>query len=508
MSHLLFILNGGVALFKPGYVLLYNNMSGRFFILSNFNFPFLLLIFLLLGFVIILFWFGRKIFYKKVSHLVNKQVEEALKIKEKALRIGSGFDSRIISSTAKGNKVKSIKYKSVSVLFADIQGFTKIVEHLNPDLLIDELDDFFFKFDSVVEKYGIEKIKTIGDAYMAAGGIPEKSRTHAIQMVRVAMEIQRFMYELRSKKDLEHQEYWELRIGIHTGPVIAGRIGRNKTALDIWGDTVNIASRMESSGTAGEINITGTTYQLVNDFFVCEYRGKMPIKYKGEIDMYFIKGIKEELSEEGEGLLPNKLFNVRLQHIRYQDLEEAILNRLEKDLPEWISYHNVTHTIDVITQVEIIARGENVSEEELLLLKTAALMHDTGFLFSYSEHEKYSIDLCNEILKRFQYSDEQIQVIIDLIEGTRSNKRPSGKLGEILKDADLDYLGRTDFLKISDNLYKELQQFNGKMTMHEWIKKQYDFISKHRYYTKTARRMRQINKDRQLNKLRQILPDN
>lgn len=121
---------------------------------------------------------------------------------------------------------------------------------------------------------------------------------------------------------------WELRIGIHTGPVISGLVGRKKISFDIWGDTVNIASGMESSGIAGEVNITGVTFQYIRDFFVCQYRGKMPIKYKGETDMYFVKSIVPELSVNGDGLVPNKDFFIRLQHIRYEDLEEYVLGKL------------------------------------------------------------------------------------------------------------------------------------------------------------------------------------
>jgi adenylate cyclase len=457
---------------------------------------------LLLFLVLFLIFYFRKLFFKKVDELTNIRVERAMKVQEKALRIRSGLDAETVWNSEGREKVKSTKYKSVTVLFADIQGFTKIVEHLNPDSLIDELDHFFFRFDSIVEKHGIEKIKTIGDAYMAAGGIPDKSRIHSIKMVLVAMEIHDYMFALRAGKIEQHQDFWELRVGVHTGPVIAGRVGRNKTSLDIWGDTVNIASRMESSGVPGEINITGTTYLLVKGFFVCEYRGKMPIKYKGEIDMYFVKGIIPELSVNGEGKVPNELFYIRLQHIRFSDLEEAIMERLEKELPKDIYYHNVKHTIDVVTQAEIIARGEGVSEEELLLLKTAALMHDTGFILTYEMHEQSSIELAREVLRRFDYSEEQINQVVELIEVTHPKAKPVNKLQCILKDADLDYLGRSDFINVSDHLYLELQEYNGKMSSHEWNKKQFDFISKHKYYTETARKMRQLNKDKQLEKLK------
>lgn len=449
-------------------------------------------------------YYLKRLFYKKVEELTNIRVERALRTKEKALRIFSGLDSETSVKDNDGGKVKSIKYKSVTVLFADIQGFTKIVEHLNPEKLIDELDSFFIKFDSIVDKHGIEKIKTIGDAYMAAGGIPDKSRVHSIKMILVAMEIHSYMFELREAKTKQHQDYWELRVGIHTGPVIAGRVGRNKTSLDIWGDTVNIASRMESSGVAGEINITGATYQLVKGFFVCEYRGKMPIKYKGEIDMYFVKGIEPELSVNGEGKIPNDLFNIRMQHIRFGDLEDAVLERLERELPEDIYYHNVKHTIDVVTQTEIIALGEGVSEEELLLLKTAALMHDTGFTLDYHEHEASSIELAREVLAYFDYSQSQIDTVVDLIQVTHPKARPVNKMQAILKDADLDYLGRSDFMAVSESLFKELQEHNGMMSEQEWNKRQCDFISGHKYYTETARKMRQMNKEKQLEKLKLV----
>jgi adenylate cyclase len=462
----------------------------------------LLILALILGMLFGLHYL-RRLFYMKIEELASRRIDEALQVKEKAMRIKAGYDSETLVHTKDGNKVKTVKYKSVTVLFADIQGFTKIVEHLNPDRLMDELDDFFIKFDSIVDKYGIEKIKTIGDAYMAAGGMPERSSTHAIEMVMVALEIQQYMMQLRSKKIIEHQDFWELRIGIHTGPVISGRVGRNKTSPDIWGDTVNIASRMESSGVAGEINITGSTYHLVKDFFACEYRGKMPIKYKGEIDMYFVKGIAPELITEDKKA--NHLFKIRLQHIRFADLEEAILDRLEKELPPDIHYHNMKHTIDVVTQVEIIGRGENVSEEELLILKTAALMHDTGFLIDYNNHEKRSIELTRDVLRRFSYSEDQIDSVTNLIEVTHPKSKPANRLQAIMKDADLDYLGRADFLTLSNNLYKELIRYNGIMTNTEWNKKQFEFLSRHIYYTNTARKMRQINKEKQFEKVRELL---
>ncbi|MGQ1889576.1 adenylate/guanylate cyclase domain-containing protein [Thermophagus sp. OGC60D27] len=463
----------------------------------------ILLVIVILTFTIFI-WI-RNYILQKVEKLTAERLELALRVKEKAHRIQAQYDSDSIVYTHQGPKKKSRKYQKVTVLFADIQGFTRIVEQLNPEVLIDELDQLFFYFDSVAEEYGIEKIKTIGDAYMCAGGLPIKNSTNPVEVVLAALEMQRFMKAMRRVKVIEHKDYWELRIGIHTGPVISGMVGRKKISFDIWGDTVNTASRMESSGMAGEINVSGTTWQLVKEFFISEYRGKMPIKYKGETDMYFIKGIIPELSVDGLGQEPNELFRIKLQHIRFADVEEAVLNRLENELSKDLSYHNMKHTIDVVTQVEIIGRGEGINDEEMLLIKTAALFHDLGFLISYKNHEDFSIELAEEILQMYGYSEDQIEEIKGLINVTRKDAKPRNHLEAILKDADLDYLGRPDFIPVSQNLYEEIQKFNGKMTLKEWNKRQINFITHHKYYTKTARNLRQVNKEQQLKALKELL---
>lgn len=181
---------------------------------------------------------------------------------------------------------------NVTVLFTDFKGFTQLSEKLSPKELVAEIDTCFREFDNIMNKYGVEKIKTIGDAYMAAGGIPMPNQTHPIDVVMAALEIREFMLH-RNKQvtstDSEIEKVLEIRIGIHTGPVIAGIVGSKKYSYDIWGDTVNTASRMESSGEPGQINISGSTYDLIKDKFACKYRGKIPAKNKGAIDMYFVE---------------------------------------------------------------------------------------------------------------------------------------------------------------------------------------------------------------------------
>jgi adenylate cyclase len=129
---------------------------------------------------------------------------------------------------------------------------------------------------------------------MAVGGIPTANQTHAVDCVLAALEIEELVSSLREKEMRRSRPYWQIRIGIHSGDLIAGVVGREKFSYDVWGDTVNIASRLESSGVAGRINISGATYELVKDFFDCEFRGKVAAKNKGEIDMYFVKSPRRE----------------------------------------------------------------------------------------------------------------------------------------------------------------------------------------------------------------------
>ena len=399
----------------------------------------------------------------------------------------------------------TVKYDKATVLFADIQGFTKIVEHMNPETLIDELDKFFIYFDEVAEKHKVEKIKTIGDAYMCAGGLPEKDSTNPIEVVLAALEMQSYMQKSKHSGNMETGEFWQLRIGIHTGSVISGVIGRKKLSFDIWGDTVNIASRMESSGVAGKINVSGITYQLIKDFFDCEYRGKMPIKYKGETDMYFVKGIVPHLSKDKEGLIPNEDFKTKLQWIRYNDLEDLVLSQLREELPSSLKYHNVKHTIDVCTQVEVIGRAEGLNSKELLLVKTAALFHDTGYMVNPVKHEVQSARIAREILPKFNYSNSEIEAVSQLIMVTEMMSEPKLLMEKIIKDADLDYLGRADFIPLSEKLWEEVCLYDGKISQRQWNVRQYEFISKHVYYTNTARNLRQVNKEIQLKKIKEFL---
>lgn len=189
-------------------------------------------------------------------------------------------------------KVKAKKFESVTVLFTDFEAFTAHSEHVDPEVLVSRLGYYFSAFDDIIEKHGLEKIKTIGDAYMCAGGLPFPIEDHAIKMVNAALEILNFVEEVKAKSETSFS--FNVRIGINTGPVVAGVVGSKKFSYDIWGDTVNVASRMETFSDSGRVNISDNTYLLVKDVFDCEYRGQVEVKNRGSLKMYFVKGPRKE----------------------------------------------------------------------------------------------------------------------------------------------------------------------------------------------------------------------
>jgi len=430
----------------------------------------------------------------RLEEIIKERTEALLKEKEKSENLIANILPKNTADELKATgKATSSKFKMVTVLFADIQGFTKIAEQMNPEKLIDELDRFYFQFDSVVEKYNIEKIKTIGDAYMAAGGIPVKNRTNPVEVVLAALQMQQYMKELKKTK----ADIWDLRIGIHTGSVIAGVVGQKKFSYDIWGDTVNIASRMESSGEIGKVNISATTYELIKDFFRCQYRGKMPVKYKGDIEMYFVSGIKPEFQSEND-VTPNEEFEIHLLGLRLLDLEEFIIHRLKNELPETLYFHNAQHTSHVHYQAELLGRSEDVSSGELLLIRTAALCHDLGYIYTVNGHEEKSIELVRQILPQYLYTNAQIEQICKLISATRMPPEPENLMEKILIDANFDHIGRVDFLIESDRLFQEYRTLGKANTKKEWNELQINFLRNFDFFTSTAQKMREVTREQQI----------
>jgi class 3 adenylate cyclase len=196
--------------------------------------------------------------------------------------------AKIADELKAGNEVEPRYYDSVTIMFTDFKGFTRFAEASEPRTLVNDLNQYFSAFDEIIEQHNLEKLKTIGDAYMCAGGLPEENRTHPVDACRAALDIQEYMTRINRQRQKMRLQPWELRIGLHTGPVMAGVVGKKKFTYDIWGDAVNIAARMESNGEAGRITLSESTYHRVKDRFECEHRGTIEAKNKGLLDAYFL----------------------------------------------------------------------------------------------------------------------------------------------------------------------------------------------------------------------------
>jgi adenylate cyclase len=451
----------------------------------------------------------------KQNQELDEQVKKLEKLNEKLTRDNEKIKALYeklspegLKETGEGEKKeRSLKFNMATVLFAYIHGFSKLVEGMDSSAVMDELDEILFEFDAIVTRFKIEKIKTIGDTYMCAGGIPVKNITNPIDVVMAAMEMRNFLEKFEIKKRGKENRIWELKIGIHTGPVTAAISGKKKVNYDIKGDTVNTASRIEAVSDNGTILISVMTNELVKEFFDCEYFGKLPVKYKGDLQMYMVKGLKEEFSVDGAGILPNESFRIKFGLIQFTDIQEIILDKLEKELPDYLYYHNVKHTVDVVTEVELIGWGEGCNDEEILLLKTAGLFHDAGHTIAYDNHEFYGTQLAKEMLPKYNYSPDQIERICSVIMSTKLPPRPTNLLENIICDSDLDYLGRSDFIPVSNTLYEELKAQNKMGSLNDWNKIQVKFITGHQYFTSTARSLREVNKQLQIERIQSLITE-
>jgi class 3 adenylate cyclase len=225
--------------------------------------------------------------------LYKHKVESELKKRTKELEdekiktdelLHNIFPSEIVKELKANGSVTPKNYNSVSILFTDFDNFTNLASRLTAEKLVEKLNAIFTDFDFILNKYELEKLKTIGDSYMIAGGLPNATDDHAIKVTQAAIEMQEVVKEVNDSLEFNCR----MRVGIHSGPCVAGIVGIKKYTYDVWGDTVNLAKRLESNCEPGRINISQETYNLIKDHFECEYRGCIEAKGKGEIDMYFV----------------------------------------------------------------------------------------------------------------------------------------------------------------------------------------------------------------------------
>lgn len=419
------------------------------------------------------------------------------------------FPSNVLNDLNNFNKFSPKRVDNGVVLFTDFVDFSNKSKHLNPLRLLKKLEYYFTQFDEIIKRYHLEKIKTIGDAYMALAGVTETTQEPVIRACLAALEIRDFMRNEHDVARALNKDAWEIRIGLHMGPLVAGIIGTNKISFDVWGDTVNIAARAESASQPGHITITDEVARTIQDTFNLEERGKVDIlKRGGNMHLYFLKDIKLEHCLYGEGKIASTSLRMRcgLSPIDFSHMRKFIINKLKALLPEDILYHDVAHTLNVEKAALRYALLEGLKENEIMLLQTAVLYHDAGFIIQYDDNEEFAIQLAKSTLPTFGYSTEQIQTVCSIILSTSYQTKPTNILEEIMCDADHDYLGRADYHSIVKKLRTELENYGKVMNDETWINYQINYLENiHCYYTSTAQNIRSQAKKARINELKSAL---
>lgn len=427
--------------------------------------------------------------YENLENLVAQRTEQLEEEKQKSERLLRNILPETIADELKADgRSKARYYENASVLFADIKNFTLFAEKENPTKLVEELDYCFKAFDVIIARYDIEKIKTIGDAYFCVSGLPIANQDHAQQLVAAALDIQDWMAQETRQRAALGQSFFGLRVGIHTGAVVAGVVGNTKFAYDVWGDTVNTGARMEQYSEVGRVNISEATHALVKTDFDFEHRGEIEAKNKGLLNMYFVNRQQPSVRTNSTDV------TMKQQPKRYDALKDFVINKLSSKLLPNLTYHGVHHTQDVLAVCEAYINRLQLPAHEAELLRVGALLHDIGFLDVYQLHEEKGVEMADEILPQFGYTADEIATVAGLIRATKVPQLPQNELEKIICDADLDYLGRTDFNPISESLFQELQNVGILQSRLAWDNIQVKFLEGHCYQTDFAVAHRQPQK--------------
>jgi hypothetical protein len=313
-----------------------------------------------------------------------------------------------------------------------------------------------------------------------------------VDVVMVALDVQNHL----NRMSKINPNVWSIRIGIHTGQVVAGMLGHKKLQFDIWGHTVNVAARLETSCKAGRINVSGTTFEKIKRYFDCEFHEGLS---EAEAVSYYVNSLKPEFLEKDihEQLAPNHAFFVQMQLLRLEDLKDYVESMMT-DTASNLYFHNFKHVLDVYEQVEGLAHSENVNDENLLLLKTAALLHDIGYSITHDDVQILSEDMARETLPLFYYKPQQIETVCRLMKASRYESTPNDILEEVMHDANLMYFGRADFSKRIMNYFRELIEHGVLVDKTGWLQIQIQRLSHHRFYTRTAQEMMNVSTDQQI----------
>lgn len=419
------------------------------------------------------------------------------------------FPESVLEDLNQNNKFSPKRVEDGIVLFTDFVDFSMKAKDVKPIRLLKKLEYYFTRFDEIIERYKLEKIKTIGDAYMALGGVTENVAEPAVRACLAALEIRDFMRNERDVAKALNRDFWEIRVGLHMGPLVAGIIGSSKISFDVWGDTVNIAARAEQGTKPGCITITKSVANAVSPFFNLEERGEVSIhKRGGSMEMCYITDLKEEYCLYGEGKIASAELRMKcgLTSIDFEHMRLDIINRLKALLPEEVVYHDIAHTLNVEKAAIRFAKLEGVSEEDILLLRTAVLYHDAGFILQYHSNEEFAVTMAMNSLPGFGYSEFQTNTVIEIIRSTGTGRTPETLLQQIMGDADHDYLGRADYYNVAKKLRLEMENFDEFMSDQEWIEFQLKYLEDiHRFYTETAKNIRLQGKKARIAELREQL---
>jgi adenylate cyclase len=446
-------------------------------------------------------------------NLVRSKIDVFKSLFYKDQRIGqlleNIFPSTILEELGSAQKFSPKRVENGVVLFTDFVDFSSKARDAKPLKLIRKLEYYFTEFDKIIERYNLEKIKTIGDAYMALSGVTEEEPMPATRACLAAMEMRDFMRTERDVAIAMGRDFWEIRIGLHMGPLVAGIIGSKKYSFDVWGDTVNIASRAEAATEHGNITITSNIAKEVAPYFELESRGQIEIhKRGGTVEMFYLKKLKDNfgLFDEGRSPKPSLREKCGLPTMDFENLRKEIITRMKSLLPDNVSYHDIPHTLNVEKAALRYAQLEGINEYDTLLLRTAVLLHDSGFIRRYHKNEDFGIQIARSVLPEFGYGEEQIEIISGIISATKFEIEPTTILEKIMCDADHDYLGRPDYHSIANKLRNELANYDETFTQKEWIQFQLSFLeNNHQYYTETARNIREQGKLNRIQDLKKRL---
>lgn len=395
-------------------------------------------------------------------------------------------------------------FKMVSMVYVVIKGFKKLSKVDDPQRQLDLLDEIYITVSDCADRHNLIKVPTVGDNIFLAGGVMQENKTNPIDAVCAALELRQWMEQFKR----DHDVIWDVQFGVHTGPVIGRYVANSKKPYTLSGANVLTTTRLALTAELSTIAISPMTKELAKEFIETSVFFQMPVKYSGDMTVYKLSQLRPELNDGIDTIVYNSTFDLYYSRVQFMDIQEYVLDMLEVNLPSNIYYHNVKHTIDVTTEVELIGWAEGLTEADVLLLKVAALFHDTGQIQVNKGHEDVSCQYAQDILPKYNYPQEKIDKIKRIIMATQLPHQPSDILEAVIQDSDLDYLGRNDFIPVSNMLYKEIIERDGaKMTINQWNKAQIKFISSHQYYTKTAQSLREVNKQSQIERLKALVDE-